>query len=65
MTKATNDQQFAEAVARAQARKDGIEALPAEARHFLDALKDRWFPMGKTEDYALIQRMLVDAWVKP
>ena len=65
MTKATNDQQFAEAVARTQARKDALDALPPEAQSFLDALRDRWFPMGKTEDYALVQRLLVDAWVQP
>jgi hypothetical protein len=65
MTKATNADEFAEAMGRTQARKDALDALPPEAHSFLNALKDRWFPMGKTEDYALIQRMLVDAWVKP
>jgi hypothetical protein len=64
MTKATNADEFAEAVARTQARKEALDALPPEAQSFLNALKARWFPMGKTEDYALIQRMLTDAWVK-
>lgn len=64
MTKMTNDQEFAAAVARTQARKDAEEALPPEAKSFLKALQDRWFPLGKTEDYALVKRMLIDAWSK-
>lgn len=65
MTKATNDKEFADAVARASARKAAEVALPPEAQAFLKALQNRWFPMGKTEDYALVKKMLVEAWVKP
>lgn len=64
MTKATNEQDFAAAVERAQARKEAEEQLPPEAHAFLNALKHRWFPMGKTEDYALVKKMLVEAYVK-
>jgi hypothetical protein len=64
MSKATNDQDYAAAVERAQARKQAEDNLPPEALAFLNALKHRWFPMGKTEDYALIKRMLVEAWAK-
>lgn len=64
MTKMTNDKEFSDAVLRAQARKNAEDALPPEAKSFLKALQDRWFPMGKTEDYALIKRMLIDAWSK-
>lgn len=59
----TNADEFTAAVARAQARKDAEDALPAEGLAFLNALKARWFPLGKTEDYALVKRMLIDAWV--
>lgn len=59
MTKATNEQDFAAAIARAQARKEAEENLPPEARAFLKALKHRWFAIGKTEDYALVKKMLV------
>lgn len=62
MTKMTNDKDFAAAVARTQARKDAEDALPLEAKAFLKALQHRWFPLGKTEDYDLVKRMLVDAW---
>lgn len=64
MSKATNSEDFAAAVERAQARKDAEEALPAEARAFLKALQHRWFPLGKTEDYDLVKRTLIDAWSK-
>ena len=63
MSKSTNDAEFAAAVARAASRKAAEEALPPEARAFLKALQHRWFPMGKTEDYALVKKMLIDAWV--
>lgn len=64
MTKPTNADELIAAHQRAQARKDAEDALPPEAKSFLKALQDRWFPMGKTEDYALIKRMLIDAWSK-
>lgn len=64
MTKATNEQDFAAAYKRAQARKEAQENLPPEAHAFLNALKHRWFPMGKTEDYALVKKMLLEAWAK-
>lgn len=64
MTKPTNADEFTAAVERAQARKDAEDALPVEAQAFLKALQSRWFPLGKTEDYALVKRMLIDAWSK-
>ena len=64
MSKATNSEDFAAAMARAQSRKDAEESLPEEAKAFLKALQHRWFPLGKTEDYDLVKRMLVDAWSK-
>jgi hypothetical protein len=60
----TNEPEFAAAMARAQSRKDAEDALPPEAKAFLKALQHRWFPLGKTEDYDLVKRMLVDAWSK-
>lgn len=48
---------------RAEARKVAEDALPPEALAFLKALQHRWFPLGKTEDYALIKKMLIEAWV--
>lgn len=64
MTKATNAEDFAAAVARTQARKDAEANLPEEAKAFLKALQHRWFPLGKTEDYDLVKRTLIDAWSK-
>lgn len=60
----TNKDMFAEAVSRAAARKAAKEALAPENEAFLKALRDRWFPIGKTEDYILIERMLLEAWAK-
>ena len=60
----TNEAEFAAAMARAQSRKDAEDALPDEAKAFLKALQKRWFPMGKTEDFALVKRLLIDAWSK-
>lgn len=60
----TNADDFAGATARAQARKDARLAMPAENEQFLNALRQRWFPIGKTEDYQIIERMLVEAWAK-
>jgi hypothetical protein len=51
-------------MARTQARKDAEDALPPEAKAFLKALQHRWFPVGKTEDYDLVKRTLIDAWSK-
>lgn len=64
MSKATNDKEFADALLRAHARKEAEEALPPEAHAFLKALQHRWFPLGKTEDYDLVKRTLIDAWSK-
>jgi hypothetical protein len=64
MSKATNSEEFAAAMARTQARKDAEDALPPEAKAFLNALQHRWFPVGKTEDYDLVKRTLIDAWSK-
>ncbi len=61
MTKATNADEFAEAVARTQARKDAEDALSPQDAAFLKVLKDRWFPMGKTEDFALVKRLFLES----
>lgn len=60
----TNKDAFAEAMSRAAARKAAKDTMPAENEAFLKALRDRWFPLGKTEDYILIERMLTEAWAK-
>lgn len=60
----TNAEEFAGATARAQARKRAKDTMPAENEAFLKALRDRWFPIGKTEDYILIERMILEAWAK-
>jgi len=61
MTKATNDRDFAAAVQRAEARRLAEESLSPEDQSFLNALKQRWFPMGKTEDYALVKKMFIES----
>jgi hypothetical protein len=61
MTKATNAEDFAAATTRAQARKDAEDALSTQDKTFLKALKDRWFPMGKTEDFALVKRLFIES----
>lgn len=60
----TNDKEFAGAVDRAAARKAAEDALPVEDKAFLESLRQRWFPMGKMEDYSLVKRMLLEAWAK-
>lgn len=60
----TNEKEFAAATERANARKAAEDALPEQDKAFLASLRQRWFPMGKTEDYALIKRMLLEAWAK-
>jgi hypothetical protein len=64
MSEATNKAELLAAMKRAEARKVAEEALPSEAQAFLKALQNRWFPLGKTEDFALITKMLVEAWTK-
>jgi len=64
MTEPTNKAELLAAHQRAAARKVAEDSLPPEALAFLKALQNRWFPLGKTEDYALIKKMLVDAWVQ-
>lgn len=63
MSGPTNKAELLAAHERAQARKVAEESLPPEALAFLKALQNRWFALGKTEDYALVKKMLVDAWV--
>ena len=63
MSEPTNKAELAAAMKRAEARKVAEENLPPEARAFLKDLQNRWFPMGKTEDYALVKKMLINAWV--
>jgi hypothetical protein len=60
----TNKELFDRAMERAAARKAAKENMPAENEAFLKALRDRWYPMGKLEDYILIERLLVEAWAK-
>lgn len=64
MSEATNKAELLAAMKRAEARKVAEETLPPEAQAFLKALQNRWFPLGKTEDFALIKKMLVEAWTK-
>lgn len=60
----TNDELFKAADERAKARKVAKENMPAENEAFLKALRQRWWPLGKFEDYILIERMLLEAWAK-
>jgi hypothetical protein len=62
MSKPTNADVFIEAYARAEARKAAEEALPEQNRAFLKALQQRWFPLGKTEDYEIVKKLLIAAW---
>jgi hypothetical protein len=48
-------------MARTQARKDQEDSLSDQDKAFLKALQDRWFPVGKTEDYTLVKRMLIES----
>ena len=61
MSKATNEQDFAAATERAEARRLAETSLSPEDRAFLNALKQRWFPMGKTEDFALVKRLFIES----
>lgn len=57
----TNEEEFAAAVARTQARKTAEENLSPEDKAFLKALQNRWFPLGKTEDFALVKKLFIDS----
>jgi len=59
----TNKDHFAAAMERAVARKAAEDALSSEDQAFLKALRDRWFPMGKTEDYTIVKKMLIETRV--
>jgi len=61
MTKATNSDEFDAAMARTQARKDAEDGLSPQDAAFLTALKNRWFPLGKTEDFALVKRLFIES----
>ena len=61
MSKPTNSNEFDAAIARTQARKDAEDALSPQDAAFLTALKNRWFPMGKTEDFALVKRLFLES----
>jgi hypothetical protein len=61
MSKATNADDFAAATERAQARKDAEDALTTQDKAFLKELQNRWFPMGKTEDFALVKRLFIES----
>ena len=60
MTKPTNADEFAGAVARAQSRKAAEDALSAQDAAFLETLRQRWFAIGKTEDFALVKKLLIE-----
>ena len=60
MSKPTNATEFDAAVARTQARKAAEEALSPQDAAFLEALRHRWFAIGKTEDFALVKRLLLE-----
>jgi hypothetical protein len=63
MSKATNDQDYAAAYQRAEARKEAKANLSPQDTAFLNALKQRWFPLGKTEDYQIVERLLIESRV--
>ena len=60
----SNQEQFDGAVRRAAARKAAKDNMPAENEAFVKALRDRWYPLGKFEDYILIERLMLEAWAK-
>jgi hypothetical protein len=57
----TNEQEFAAAVARTQARKDAEDSLSPQDAAFLETLRKRWFALGKTEDFALVKRLFLES----
>lgn len=61
MTKATNADEFAGAYARTQARKAAEDALSKQDAAFLETLRQRWFALGKTEDFALVKRLFLES----
>lgn len=61
MTAPTNIDELIDAHARAEARKAAEDALPEEAKAFLKALQNRWFPLGKTEDFAIVKKLFIDS----
>lgn len=58
---ATNHNELIEAHKRAEARKAKEDALSAEDKAFLQALQNRWFPLGKTEDFAIVKKLFIDS----
>lgn len=61
MAGATNEAEMLAAHRRAEARKAAEDNLSPEDKAFLSKLKDRWFALGKTEDFALVKRMFLDS----
>lgn len=61
MSKPTNSDEFAAAVARTQARKDAEDALSPQDAAFLETLRKRWLALGKTEDFALVKRLFLES----
>lgn len=57
----TNEKELIEAHARAAARKAAEDSLSAPDKAFLSALQDRWFAVGKTEDFALVKRLFLES----
>lgn len=61
MSKPTNSDEFAEAYARTEARKAAEDNLSPQDAAFIETLRKRWFPMGKTEDFALVKRLFLES----
>jgi hypothetical protein len=61
MSGPTNEKELIEAHRRAEARKATEEALSAEDKAFLKALQNRWFPLGKTEDFQIVKKIFIES----
>lgn len=59
MSRATNHDELVAAHKRAEARKAAEDALSPQDQAFLKALADRWFPLGKTEDFAIVKKLFI------
>jgi hypothetical protein len=49
-------------LAETRARREALAALPDEAQQILADLRKAWFPLGKTEDYALVRSLFLKEW---
>lgn len=56
------DKMIQAAAARAAQRARSFEDLPIEALAVLADLREAWFPLGKTEDYATVRSLMLRAY---